>query len=329
MVKMMKDNQMKQIKGSVRLAARGFVPTALVAFLALSSGCAQNKLRVKVQQVVLDDDDKSGCLQTDSRYGRAVVQTMARLEIFVEEFKRLGNVLNTVGTSDPPLRKLLAGDVQDLRRSIEACETLIEDLSGLFETDAIALAPRITAKLIRTRTLLKTTIQPQLGSIKNLANTSEDLFLDIAGRKTAKEAEKAMLDKFEAFRARITTGDINDLLDDVADATDEIVAVTDRGIAEFGFGGFATIGVFEINAADPIYRKILKRPVLTREEFTQASANIGGDSSIMLVMESPGQTRVYQVQNDPTQLVRNIAILIQKATAAATKILSSFVVPGA
>jgi hypothetical protein len=254
---------------------------------------------------------------------------MARLEIFVEEFKRLGNVLNTVGTSDPPLRKLLAGDVQDLRRSIEACETLIEDLSGLFETDAIALAPRITAKLIRTRTLLKTTIQPQLGSIKNLANTSEDLFLDIAGRKTAKEAEKAMLDKFEAFRARITTGDINDLLDDVADATDEIVAVTDRGIAEFGFGGFATIGVFEINAADPIYRKILKRPVLTREEFTQASANIGGDSSIMLVMESPGQTRVYQVQNDPTQLVRNIAILIQKATAAATKILSSFVVPGA
>ena len=79
-----------------------------------------------------------------------------------------------------------------------------------------------------------------------------------------------------------------------------------------------TTSVYEINAADSVYGQIASCPsdLVARRPFSSAKAGAMGDASLMLVMESPGQVRVYQVSNDPTQLTQNIALIVQKATAA-------------
>lgn len=107
-----------------------------------------------------------------------------------------------------------------------------------------------------------------------------------------------------------------------------------------GFGGFVSTDVYVINPSDPQYAAILKSgsPVLAAlrtpfsrstslETITEAKVSASGDSAAMLVMEHPGQIRVYQVSNDPAQLTRNIGMLVNKATGAAAKYLTAGATP--
>ncbi len=97
--------------------------------------------------------------------------------------------------------------------------------------------------------------------------------------------------------------------------------------AKRGFGGFVATDVYPINPSDPAYELVLGRSRLSSQPLTQVSVGASGDSAVMLVMEHPGQVRVYQVSNDPAQLTRNIGLLINKATNAAAKYMSAGVAP--
>ena len=98
--------------------------------------------------------------------------------------------------------------------------------------------------------------------------------------------------------------------------------------------------IYPINPSDPKYEEILKSrsPILavllapfwqntSLETITEAHVAVSGDSAIMLVMEHPGQIRVFQVTMDPTQITRNIGMLISKATTATAKFMSSGTTP--
>jgi hypothetical protein len=92
-----------------------------------------------------------------------------------------------------------------------------------------------------------------------------------------------------------------------------------------GFMGAVASDVYEINPSDPKYRLIfsnqnaLAGPPVHWEPFTSAKVGVTGDSSVMIVMEHLGQVRVYQVSNDPSQITRNIALIVSKASGAVAK----------
>jgi len=52
---------------------------------------------------------------------------------------------------------------------------------------------------------------------------------------------------------------------------------------------------------------------------TRVDAGATGDSTIMIVMESPCQFRLYQISNDPTRIVQNLSLITQKVLAAALR----------
>ena len=87
------------------------------------------------------------------------------------------------------------------------------------------------------------------------------------------------------------------------------------------FGGFCSSDVYEINASDPVYRRILGASPAkhSRACVTRVDAGATGDSTIMIVMESPCQFRLYQISNDPTRIVQNLSLITQKVLAAALR----------
>jgi len=44
-----------------------------------------------------------------------------------------------------------------------------------------------------------------------------------------------------------------------------------------------------------------------------------GDASAMIVQESPGQMRLYQISNDPVSLMRNTSLILDKVLQAAVQ----------
>lgn len=130
----------------------------------------------------------------------------------------------------------------------------------------------------------------------------------------------------------------------IKDQAPDLIKISEELVFELGrareaakprFGGFVSTDVYPINPSDPMYARILKSgsPIgavvfapfwrnTSLETITEAKVGVSGDSAIMLVVESPGQVRVYQVSMDPTQITRNIGLLISKATAAGMKFLS-------
>ena len=75
-----------------------------------------------------------------------------------------------------------------------------------------------------------------------------------------------------------------------------------------------------INPSDPKFDDVLdSEREFGVEPITQATVGVTGDSALMIVLEHPGQVRVYQLSMDPTQIVRNIALIVSKAVQAAAK----------
>lgn len=85
-----------------------------------------------------------------------------------------------------------------------------------------------------------------------------------------------------------------------------------------GFGGFRVEGVHTISPGDPLYPAVLQgKPIGAPISYVMADA--AGDSSVMFVQETPTQLRVAEVETDSTQLVNNVVFITQKALAAAAR----------
>lgn len=85
-----------------------------------------------------------------------------------------------------------------------------------------------------------------------------------------------------------------------------------------GFGGFQQAGVYRINPGDPHYDAVLKAKAIG-SPLTAVSVAATGDSGFMIVQESPGQMRLYELTNDPIALTRNVSFIIDKVLQAAVK----------
>lgn len=287
-----------------------FVTAAVALVVIVLGGCAQNELSVCVERVVLDDEGAAQ-LREDSRYGRMVLATVGAMQECGENYYLMRRALEAASEEDDAITAYAAEIVNRLGEGENEFDRQIGELMGLFEEpDATGMAPRINWMLMRAKLLLGV-------EATWMGSQLEDLARDVELKETAAKRFRELKDR-EGRK-----------LEDVLELSKRIAIGAAEDIRRIGFGGFLTVGVFEINPADPMYRKILAAECVTLscDSFTCVRARIDGDSSIMFVMESPGQIRIYQIQNDPTQLLRNIAILIQKATAAATKMLSQMLMP--
>ncbi|MBN2561637.1 MAG: hypothetical protein JXQ75_11975 [Phycisphaerae bacterium] len=85
-----------------------------------------------------------------------------------------------------------------------------------------------------------------------------------------------------------------------------------------GFGGFRQAGVYSINPGDPMYDAVLKAPA-ANSPLTSVSTRATGDAGTMIVQESPGQMRLYQISNDPISVMRNATLILDKVLQAAVK----------
>ncbi len=85
-----------------------------------------------------------------------------------------------------------------------------------------------------------------------------------------------------------------------------------------GFGGFNQAGVYRINPGDPMYDAVLDAAA-SSEPLTCVTVCASGDASAMIVQESPGQMRLYQISNDPVSLMRNTSLILDKVLQAAVQ----------
>lgn len=85
-----------------------------------------------------------------------------------------------------------------------------------------------------------------------------------------------------------------------------------------GFGGFRQAGVYRINPGDPAYDAVLRADAIGHP-LTSVDVRATGDTGIMIVQESPGQLRLYQLTNDPITLMRNASFILDKVMQAAVK----------
>lgn len=298
-------------------------PGGLAALMLVAAlGCGQNKMMIKVQRVIVPGESETGQLQEQSVYGRAVLTTIGAIQEIEEKLGDFGGRLKKLVELYPRFEKVLMDERLRIKTVQTKCRSHINALMALFEGNAVGASPRIEFQLMKARVFLQTEITPLVRSIEDLAE-NRDEWIEVRPGAPDEERHKA-----EVANAQLEATLGEDEVKALTLSLETAAAASIRRTSEsLGFGGFATIGVFEINASDPAYRKILPGGRLVPEPFTLVQGAINGDSSLMFVMENPGQMRIYQVQNDPTQLARNIAILIQKATTAANKFMSMMVAP--
>lgn len=287
--------------------------TVVLAAATCMFGACQNSLRIDVELIqpsapVVVTSVPSVASTAPSH--TSLVSSRGRLR-FIEGVIALGGVgevMDRIATAKQALRnagygdKALAGPqfagmnrlekemerLQPEIRTLEAClgpsqNVSVEDMRNLkgVQLRANAALTRGLAPLDRLEAMLR-----------QAALTSADP----AARKKTEDAQKAV----EGLR--------------------DLGATAKAGIVAAGFGGFRSIGVHQINPADPAYRHLLSK---ARSEnvgaFTSVQATAVGDSTIVFVQETPTQLRVFEIDNDPTQLIQNVAYIMDKALEAAVK----------
>lgn len=153
------------------------------------------------------------------------------------------------------------------------------------------------------------------GGVKTYGKT-EDVVkgADLRLQKIAKESAKK---KKEMDEVAGTLRRIAESQDAAKAARAQIEDALRSTVARGGFGGFRATDIYEISPSDPMYERVLNATQF--RVMSSAEAHVAGDSGIMLVLEHAGQVRVYQVSSNPEQLVRNIGLIVSKATAAVAK----------
>jgi len=288
--------------------------TMIVSGLAM--GC-QNNATVRVQRALLDGDLR---LRHDSRLGRQLDQAARDLETYARDCRALERRLEAFPSSFTDANV------------ISAAQSIVEP----WRSDVVGAAERATSLATECRAFYD---EPNITDRKSAIHESlariNDYFAEMRPRIqnwSAQAKESDVLSKLVADpRSPVNT---------MLKGLQEEAGKGQSAFSRIGFGGFQTTDVYIINPSDPSYQSILKThgpwakwvkdafwQDVSAETFSMASAGVTGDSAIMFVMESAGQVRVYQVSMDPTQITRNIGLLVSKATGAVAKYMSASVAP--
>jgi len=281
----------------------------LVLSSLLTGGC-QNTIHVRVEKVL-----GVSSVSRDSRVGRQLDQAIESLTKLIGDCNNMETALDEYIQSLEPARReditnfsLPWREVLTGRR--ESARALREECLSLFtaKPEGARLIPR-----------------EQLHRVAAFSDETQRIIRDW----------RKVFEKVIGAEGIAETMNAEELGVMAAFTSLELAAQEASKSTRIGFGGFMTTDVFVVNPSDPKYADILKTgsPVgavflfpwwqhTSLETITEAHVGVTGDSAIMLVMESPGQVRVYQVSNDPTQVTRNIGLLISKATAAAAKYMT-------
>ncbi len=261
----------------------------------------------------------------------SIYEHQTKSEAFLLE--QIHNVTNAEFTSAIATQRVaLRLGLESRKRFLDALQTADQNVKNrlaifeeFFQTNnAVGLAPRIDWEVLRTIAFLnrqkdwlsanQTNVQP-LTSREDWTN----LLYQIKG-PAGRQASNALAE----LTRRVPSG----FLKGVSEQAEGLeLAVQTAG--KDGFGGFRTIGVTEIDASDRAYRSILtsNSVPLSHDSFSKLKATTTGDATVIIVQESPTEFRLYQISNDPTTLMKNISLLVAKATAAAAKYLSGGISP--
>ena len=288
----------------------------MMVMSGLAIGC-QNNATVRVQRALLDGDRR---LTHDSRLGRQLDQAARDLESYARDCQALERRLGEFPSSFTDANVM------------SAAQSIVEP----WRSDVAGAAEWATSLATECRAFYN---EPDIADRKSAIHEAlariNDYFADMRPRiqnwsEQAKESD--VLSKLVADpRSSVNT---------MLKGLQEEAGRGQSALSRIGFGGFQTTDVYVINPSDPNYQRILRThgpwakwmkdafwQDLSAETLSMATAGVTGDSAIMFVMESPGQVRVYQLSMDPTQITRNIGLLVSKATGAVAKYMSAGIAP--
>jgi len=265
----------------------------LAAVLGLTAGC-QNQVTVRVERVVLDPE--AATLQRDSRLGRTVELALTSLD----ELSQAYDSILVACKEDAKTEQFLEAVTRKVQDQQAATRKRIEALEDLFRGED-ASAGDIRWELCRTGVFF--------GQYSRFASDLKEALATVV-ENLAKD--NPMRQNLGNIRAKVLPQAVK---------TAEVAGAAETRTNQAMFGGFCSSDVYEINASDPVYRRILGASPAkhSRACVTRVDAGATGDSTIMIVMESPCQFRLYQISNDPTRIVQNLSLITQKVLAAALR----------
>lgn len=284
-------------------ASGRFVVLAVVVTGAASLSACRSSLSVKVERVVLADADK---LPAEGPLGRRLLAAVERLHDAETRLARLDTALAELaqGSSDAgALALAVAPSRSAFSTARRVARGLSDDILSRFAaTDVADAALRGRADLLRVESFWIHEYAVAAG-FKKLGHTIPD-FQDAMAEASKSDARLAH--------------EVN--------ASAQAVAVDQASVprAGLGFGGFVSTDVYMLNPSDRAYQRVLaaQKVVLSNDPLTTVDVNAAGDSSILVVLEQPAQARLFQVTADPTQVARNLGMIMNKASGAALRFLS-------
>jgi hypothetical protein len=324
---------------------------ALVVLAPLLTAC-ESRMEIRVDRVTIESDAR---LHRDSIYGQRCVRALAELLSVEHHVNDLAKEIRSVREDASARAAKAKSKASELRQAgaaavapapteadIAKAEQTAEDLAD----DATTLGAEFET-YISDLERSSAALRQQAKEVESLFQESQDaedvaLCVDLMLAKTSlvMVEQRRMLDRMHReLRQRQTR-----LLDTIKGSEswariDAALRNLDIAIAEAGralplladaqgYGGYRQLGVAEIDPSDPMYRRILgtETPVSV-QPLTRQVVYVAGQSSSMVVQENPGQVRVYQISNNPTQIMQNIALISDKALAAAAKYLSPLPLP--
>lgn len=286
------------------------------------TGCTTTTVRVDrvlhTPSQQLKDDSPSGrkalaAIASLRQFQEAQAQVRQQIEgLWANQTQVAATPSNNAPQDVEILRSYFQDPLDDLSKQEDKIKAQIAVLRGFFEStnDATGLAPRIDWEIAKTIMLL------------DEQKTWLPSFVLVVSHPGVPAVTRA-LGPGGAFTAN--AGQLESAMSNLDVQANLAISKT----AKEGFGGFRTIGIAEVNASDPEYRLILdsRTARLSQEAISKSSSTIAGDAQVIIVQESPAQFRTYQISNDPTTLMKNISLLVAKATAAAAKYLSGGIAP--
>ncbi|MBN1343843.1 MAG: hypothetical protein JXQ73_14260 [Phycisphaerae bacterium] len=343
-----------------------FAGGSAVLLLLLATGC-QNQFTLRVEKVCgvsssrIRRESRIGrALQSSERQLTVIVEQCkkGRQEVngFIAETEKSGAIPGSKGECAPscsspspacqsegPVATSEAApdDVDQIYRPVDLAKAVRSNLDELTET---LTTTELKAIDLRVKCMAYFEPKADEGGLPAPQDVLDEmrLFSDEAIRNLD-EWYVAMRDA--GWLNRLLEGEFGGALQEYSAAASKRAAMVAGELtilnmrADPGFGGFMTTDVYVVNPSDPKYEEVLgccepkgkwlcgKRRRLGLEPITKVSLGASGDSALMVVMEHPGQARIYQISNDPTVLARNVAMLVSKATAAAAKFVVSGAVP--
>lgn len=306
--------------------------TTLVVMLTFGIAGCQNSFTIKVERVLVDP--KLEGVQNSSRLGTALTDAIRGLSAIRESYKKIQNAISdgnaTLETPTSSVHGQLQTAYVAAADAINVVSNQITELKELLDKpwpiESSSIAKNAKNKNASTSASSKTGAQNN--EPDDVAALKERVIWALRRAEALSIVEAARAQSLQKALQAATKGAASPFKDAFKFEFEKVQAIAlqlQNRMASVGFGGFRQLGVYEINLSDPNYRLLFgadeedKPAKVSTSPVSLVQVDASGDSSIMVIAESPGQYRLYQLTNDPTQLARNIALIVQKITVAALK----------